>query len=93
MLHGEIEPPELSHDERLLVKDAAAVAEKLDWSPDVWRSLTEEVKASTGRKGRELFHPLRLALTARESGPEMAGLVARMGKERAFHRLDAAAKR
>ena len=40
------------------------------------------LKASSGRKGRELFHPLRLALTGRDSGPEMAGLVERMGKDR-----------
>ena len=58
-----------------------------------WRSLTDELKRTTGRKGRELFHPLRLALTGRESGPEMAGLVARMGKARAVRRLEAAAKR
>jgi glutamyl-tRNA synthetase len=36
---------------------------------------------------------LRLALTGRESGPEMAGLVARMGKARAVERLNAAARR
>ena len=57
-------------------------------------ALTGELKAvSTGKKGRELFHPLRLALTGRDSGPEMAGLVARMGKDRAIQRLKAAAKR
>ena len=93
VLHGEIEPPELGHDERLLARDAAAAAEAVDWSGVPWRSLTDELKRTTGRKGRELFHPLRLALTGRESGPEMAGLVARMGKARAVHRLEAAAKR
>ena len=93
VLHGEIDPPALSHDERLLVKDAAAVAEKLAWSGEAWREMTEELKQATGKKGRELFHPLRLALTGRESGPEMAGLVARMGQERAVRRLEAAAKR
>jgi glutamyl-tRNA synthetase len=93
VLHGEIDPPELSHDERLLVKDAAAVAEKLAWSAEAWREMTEELKRTTGKKGRELFHPLRLALTGRESGPEMAGLVAQMGRERAVRRLEAAAKR
>ena len=93
VLGGELDPPELSHDERLLVKDAAAIAGKLDWSDQPWKALTDEVKAATGKKGRDLFHPLRLALTARESGPEMAGLVARMGKERALRRLEAAAKR
>ena len=93
VLHGELDPPELGHDERLLVKEAAAVAETLDWSAEPWRALTDDLKRGTGKKGRELFHPLRLALTGRESGPEMAGLVARMGKDRAVRRLDAAAKR
>jgi glutamyl-tRNA synthetase len=93
VLHGEIDPPELSHDERLLVKDAAAIAEQLDWNGEPWRELTTELKSASGKKGRELFHPLRLALTGRESGPEMAGLVARMGQERATRRLEAAAKR
>ena len=93
VLHGDVDAPELAHDERLLAKDAAAIAEGLDWSAEPWRALTGELKTASGKKGRELFHPLRLALTGRESGPEMAGLVARMGKERAVHRLKAAAKR
>jgi glutamyl-tRNA synthetase len=93
VLHGDIEVPELSHEERQVVKEAASAAEKLDWASEPWRALTDQVKASTGKKGRELFHPLRVALTGRESGPEMAGLVASMGKERAVRRLEAAARR
>jgi glutamyl-tRNA synthetase len=93
VLHGEIDPPELAHDERLLVKDAAAMAEKLDWSAEPWRTLTSELKQASGRKGRELFHPLRLALTGRDSGPEMAPLLAAMGQDRAVRRLEAAARR
>jgi glutamyl-tRNA synthetase len=93
VLHGEIDPPELAHDERLLVKDAAATAETLDWSAEPWRALTDTLKHVTGRKGRELFHPLRLALTGRDSGPEMAPLLAAMGKDRAVRRLEAAARR
>jgi glutamyl-tRNA synthetase len=93
VLHGEVDPPELGHDERLLVKEAAAVAEKLDWSAEPWRTLTDELKRTSGKKGRELFHPLRVALTGRESGPEMAPLVQQFGKERTVRRLEAAAKR
>jgi glutamyl-tRNA synthetase len=93
VLHGDIEPPELPHDERLLVKDAAGIAENLDWADEPWRVLTSELKRATGKKGRELFHPLRLALTGRDSGPEMAGLLLAMGKDRAVGRLEAAAKR
>ena len=93
VLHGEVDPPELGDDERLLVRDAAAIAERLDWSADPWRALADELKRSSGKKGRELFHPLRLALTGRESGPEMAGLLQQIGKERAIRRLEAAARR
>jgi glutamyl-tRNA synthetase len=93
VLRGEIDVPELGHDERLLVKDAAAIAERLDWSAETWKALTGELRGTSGRKGRELFHPLRLALTGRDSGPEMAGLLHRMGKERAIRRLEAAARR
>jgi glutamyl-tRNA synthetase len=93
VLHGDIDPPELAHDERLLVKEASAITESLDWSAEPWRALADELKRVTGKKGRELFHPLRLALTGRESGPEMAPLLAAMGKDRAVRRLEAAAKR
>lgn len=93
VLHGDVDPPVLSNDERRFVKEAATIAEALDWSAEPWSALTSRLKASTGRKGRELFHPLRLVLTGRESGPEMAGLVARMGKERAIRRFEAAARR
>ena len=93
VIHGDIEPPELAHDERLLVKDAATIAERIDWDAEAWKALTAELKESSGRKGRELFHPLRLALTGRDSGPEMAGLLRAMGKPRAIARLEAAARR
>ena len=93
VLHGEIEPPELAHDERLLVKDAASITERIDWADEPWKTLTAELKESSGKKGRELFHPLRLALTGRDSGPEMAGLLQAMGKARAITRLEDAARR
>lgn len=92
VLHGEIEAPDLGHDERLLVREAAAIAGQLDWLSEPWRTLTDELKRTTGKKGRELFHPLRLALTGRESGPEMAPLLSTMGRDRAVRRLEAAAQ-
>jgi glutamyl-tRNA synthetase len=93
VLHGDVEPPELAHEDRLFAKDAATIAEKVTWGVDAWPALTAELKALSGRTGRELFHPLRLALTGKESGPEMAGLLEAMGKERAVARLKSAAKR
>ena len=93
VLTAEIDPPEFGHEERLLIRDAAAIASRIDWSAEPWQALTGALKASSGLKGRALFHPLRLALTGRDSGPEMAGMLARMGKARAVARLEAAAKR
>ena len=47
----------------------------------------ETLKAATGRKGKALFHPLRLALTGREHGPELKHLLPLLGRERAYARL------
>jgi glutamyl-tRNA synthetase len=93
ILHGEIETPDLDHDERAVAREAASLAPGLDWAAEPWKQLTEQVKAATGQKGRGLFHPLRLAITGLDSGPEMAGLVEHIGKERVIRRLVAAARR
>ena len=42
---------------------------------DDFRSIVTSLKKATGRKGRALFHPLRVALTARDSGPELDKLI------------------
>ena len=91
VLNSPIEPPEVVPDDKPLIEEAARLAETVDWSADPWHALTDALKASTGRKGRALFRPLRLALTGRESGPEMGPLLKLIGKERAHQRLTAAA--
>lgn len=47
--------------------------ESLDY--ETFAALTQEIKAETGCKGRELFHPLRLALTGRSSGLDLDKLI------------------
>ena len=58
-----------------------------DLSSDIWGSWTKAVAAETGAKGRGLFMPIRLALTGREKGPEIAPLLAFIGRERIVARL------
>ena len=91
VLNGEIEAPEVVQDDKALLGDAARVAASIDWSDDPWHLLTDQLKVSSGRKGRALFRPLRLAITGRESGPEMAPLVKLIGKERTLKRLQSSA--
>lgn len=50
----------------------------------VWTGI---VKEKTGRKGRELFHPIRLALTGCEQGPELKMLLPVLGREKTIMRL------
>ena len=91
VLDGAIERPDLNREDRLFIKDAASLAGSLDWESEPWKALTDGLKQTSGRKGRALFMPLRLALTGRESGTEMAPLLARIGRDRAVARLEAAA--
>jgi glutamyl-tRNA synthetase len=91
VLRGDIGTPDVVPDDKPLIAEAATMAAGLDWSADPWHALTGGLKERTGRKGRALFHPLRLALTGRDSGPEMAPLVKLVGKDRAIERLRTAA--
>jgi glutamyl-tRNA synthetase len=91
VFHCLIEPPEVVPDDKPLIADAALVAESIDWSDDPWHALADRLKEITGRKGRALFRPLRLAITGRESGPEMGPLIKLIGKDRVLERLVAAA--
>ena len=51
------------------------------------RAWTKAVAAQTGAKGRALFHPLRLALTGLEHGPELKKLLPLIGRARVLARL------
>ncbi len=53
---------------------------------NTWKNWTSAVKEKTGRKGKPLFMPLRIALTGRSSGPEIAELLPLLGRERTLAR-------
>ncbi len=57
------------------------------WDETTWAAWTGAVAAATGLKGRALYHPLRLALTGREHGPELKKLLPLIGRARALARL------
>jgi glutamyl-tRNA synthetase/nondiscriminating glutamyl-tRNA synthetase len=40
-----------------------------------FREITKMVQKETGKKGKELFHPIRVALTGAVSGPELEKLI------------------
>lgn len=71
------------------LEQARALLPQEPWDAGTWARWTEALKARTGRKGKVLFHPLRLALTGREAGPELAALLPLIGRLNSEARLSA----
>jgi glutamyl-tRNA synthetase len=90
ILHGHVEAVAGAED-RAFLAEAAEAAAAIDWAEAPWPALVAALKASSGRSGKALFHPLRRALTGRDSGPEMAALLPLIGQVEAIARLKAAA--
>jgi len=88
VVEGPIEPPAADDETRAYLAEAARL---LAWGDDPWGALTAALKNATGRKGKALFHPLRVALTGRDSGPDMHALLPLIGEAEARRRLEAAA--
>jgi glutamyl-tRNA synthetase len=81
-----IEDPEL-------LGEALACLPPEPWDGSAWGLWTAALKQRSGLKGRALFHPLRLALTGRDSGPELAALLPLIGAERVRARLAGSASK
>ena len=88
---GPVAAPALGDEDRAYLATAAQALAGQDWGDNPWGALTASLKERTGRKGKALFLPLRLALTGREHGPDMAALLPLIGQEAALARLRAAA--
>jgi glutamyl-tRNA synthetase len=86
IVRGTIVPP-LQEGEHGFLAAALAALPPEPWDGATWSAWTGALKDATGRKGRALFLPLRLALTGEEHGPDLATLLPLIGRERAAFRL------
>jgi glutamyl-tRNA synthetase len=78
---------EMPEADRAFCREAAALLPPEPWPATVWDDWMAALKAGSGRKGRTLFQPIRLALTGREHGPELRALLPFIGRARADARL------
>jgi glutamyl-tRNA synthetase len=76
-----------SIEDTTFMAEAANVLPEGEWSEDTWSEWTSAVKQATGRKGKGLFMPLRMALTGLDHGPELKALLPLMGRDRVLKRL------
>ncbi len=84
--------PPLEADDEQVVRSAgsgyfSAAATAAASNDNDLRAIVNAVKAATGRTGAALYKPLRLALTGRANGPELAPLLKAMPPGKARERL------
>ncbi|MBM3545487.1 MAG: glutamate--tRNA ligase [Alphaproteobacteria bacterium] len=84
VVHGPLEP-EIA--DPAFAEAAASLLPPEPWDETSWGSWTKAVGAATKRKGKELYLPLRLALTGRAHGPELKSLLVLIGRTRTLARL------
>ncbi len=95
VVRGELPP--LGQDEQRVIAAAGtefftAATDAFDESDSDLKLLTKILKERTGRRGAELFMPLRVALTGQAHGPELAPLLKLMAPETARRRLESHAQ-
>lgn len=67
---------------------AAKIEAMLEITTDNFKPVLSEVQKETGVKGKNLFMPVRLALTGEEHGPELGMIAYVLGKEEVLKRLN-----
>lgn len=85
-------PPALEPDGEAIIRQAgesyfATAAQAAAQSGNDLPAIASAIRAATGRKGAELYMPLRFALTGRGHGPELAPLLKAMPAGEAQARL------
>ncbi|MGM0562022.1 MAG: glutamate--tRNA ligase [Pseudomonadota bacterium] len=75
-------------EDAAFLETARELLPPVPWDLSTWSIWTQAVKEKTGRKGKALFMPLRLALTGLSSGPELKNLLPLIGYERVAKRLE-----
>ena len=83
---GDLIPPVLEGESEFL-RDALTHLPPEPWTTSTWSTWTGALKEASGRRGRALFAPLRMALTGEDHGPELAALLPLIGHDRTASRL------
>ncbi|MBR2299487.1 MAG: glutamate--tRNA ligase [Alphaproteobacteria bacterium] len=74
-------------ENKALTDMAADLLENKAFDDETFSAWMNAVKEKSGLKGKDLFHPIRMALTGEASGPELKTLLPLIGYEKAYQRL------
>jgi glutamyl-tRNA synthetase len=67
--------PMIADDDKDFIAQAFDMLGDPPYAADTWSTWTSAVKDASGRKGKQLFMPLRHAVTGLQRGPEMADVM------------------
>lgn len=70
------------------IKDKLATLALEDFVATNIKPLTKEVQKETGVKGRQLFMPIRIAVSGQMHGPELPLLIEVLGKEKVLNHIE-----
>ena len=70
------------------MRDKLAALDPADFSAENIKPLTKEVQKETGIKGRQLFMPIRIAVSGQMHGPELPNLIEVLGQAKALDHMD-----
>jgi len=71
----------VADEDQDFIREAFSDLPARPWNKETWGSWTSELKEKTGRKGKSLFKPLRMAISGQQSGPDMALLMPLLQKD------------
>ncbi len=83
IFYGEVPPCFEKIDRNYLMQMLESLSSNIDF--ESWIS---ELKKVSGRKGRDLFHPIRMILTNQEKGPELKKIFELLGYEEVKKRIE-----
>jgi glutamyl-tRNA synthetase len=86
LVSGPVEP-QVADEDREFIAVARDMLPAEPWDAGTWALWTNALKEKTGRKGKGLFMPLRMALTGRHDGPELRSLLPLLGRKASLDRL------
>lgn len=75
--------PLIAEEDAEMIAAAMPLLPEPPYDDTTWKTWTDAVKETTGRKGKGLFMPLRKAVTGMERGPDMSNLMPLLQKVRA----------
>lgn len=83
-------PDDVKLPDVTFLQEALAHLPEDPWGPETWKIWTKALSQATNLKGKDLFMPLRRALTGRDHGPDLTHILPLIGREQTIERLNSA---